>query len=160
MIFPEAFINQFDIRQNERILMLEADAATCVALAKRVPRGGVVGLQSSDDALRATRREARDVPNVMIQPGDADEIPFQDELFDWIFCPSDPCSLTDVWRVLAPGGFVVIADPGLEATRLAYALDAEDGGGTTVGGHAITVWRKRTPDTGAISARQTNLPNL
>lgn len=93
-----------DVRPDDRILLAEIPAPEVVrALAARASRGIVVAM-GSDDAVRAARRAAADLDNVMFVPAPDSEdprIPWQDGFFTKIVAGEpDP----ELLRVLAPGG--------------------------------------------------------
>jgi SAM-dependent methyltransferase len=82
-------------------------------LARRLPGGGVIGLDLSLPMLRHAHRRARaeGLSNLWLVRGDARELPFEDARFDVVNCcgalhlfPDLDAVLREIARVLAPGG--------------------------------------------------------
>ena len=89
--------------------------------------GSVTGLDLSDDMLSVARRIS---PDIDWKQGDAGSLPFADSSFDRVlsqfalmFFPDRSLALTEMWRVLRPGGrlAVVVSGP-IEATPAYVAL--------------------------------------
>jgi demethylmenaquinone methyltransferase/2-methoxy-6-polyprenyl-1,4-benzoquinol methylase len=86
------------------------------ALARRYPRGRVVGMDLSKEMLRRARRRA--VPaNVRFRIADMNTIPFPDGAFDFVSggyalrnAPEPVKALREVHRVLRPGGRAVFLE--------------------------------------------------
>jgi SAM-dependent methyltransferase len=92
----------------------------------------VVGVDLTPALLRvgAERLRERNVANVLLQEGDAAELPFVDESFDLVFCrfavhhfEDPPRQLAEMARVCRPGGRVVISDMVAPAAELRPAFD-------------------------------------
>lgn len=85
-----------------------------IALAKAVgPTGRVVGLDFSEGMLEAGRPKVVDYPNITLQQGNAMELPFPDNSFDYVTIgfglrnvPDYLTVLKEMNRVLKPGGMV------------------------------------------------------
>ncbi len=74
-------IEWIDIRPNDRILLLSIPEAPLIfELAAKVSSGVIVGL-GGEDEVRAARRAARELENVMFVPAPLEEIPWQDGFF-------------------------------------------------------------------------------
>ena len=81
---------------------------------KRVgPDGGVTGLDVSESMLGVARGIC---PDVDFRQGNAMDLPFEDESFDAViasfmlmFVPEPELAVREMWRVLRPGGRLVIA---------------------------------------------------
>jgi ubiquinone/menaquinone biosynthesis C-methylase UbiE len=94
--------------------------ATNLTLARRFPESELVGIDLSDPLLGLARQDAesRDLSNrVRFERADVRDIPFGDDAFDVALCLNmvhlvqDPeRMLAEVERVLAPDGFLFIAD--------------------------------------------------
>ncbi len=91
----------------------------------------VVGIDLTPDLLRlgADRLREAGVPNVLLQEGNASELPFLDGTFDLVLCRSalhhfrNPAgTVREMARVCRPGGRVVVSDlvPPYAAVRDAY----------------------------------------
>ena len=106
--------------EGKRVLVL-CSAAGDVAfwLAKRMRTGRVVGLELSEEQLKAARARAGDLaPRVAFLPAERTRIPFPDASFDalvseFIVFPSpEPTDIgqPEMARVLRPGGTLVLTD--------------------------------------------------
>jgi len=74
-----------------------------------VPLGLVVGIDPSDDVIRAARFEARDIDNIMFVWMDGAEIPWRDGFFTHAILTETPAALDEIQRVLAEGGQLISA---------------------------------------------------
>jgi len=90
-------------------------ALTMAAAAHALPAGRVVGLDASESMLRVARRKSSDVQWVH---GRAEMLPFEDAMFDKVLSqfalmlferPAD--AIAQMWRVLRPGGRLLLAVP-------------------------------------------------
>ena len=102
-------LSQIPFRDNDRCLLLWIpEIAAVEALSKRLSRGILVAL-GDQDAVRAARRAASHLENVMFVNASAEEIPWRDNLFtviaaqidDW---PSPSHAVRELTRVLEPEG--------------------------------------------------------
>ena len=80
-------------------------------LAALVPKGGVTGIDVSDEMIRRARAASAAVLNVRFLPGTAEEIPTPADSFTQVLSVEsayywhDPArGLREIFRVLAPGG--------------------------------------------------------
>ncbi len=83
-----------------------------------------VGLDRSAGILERLQRETAGDPRAHIVLGDAQELPFDAERFDWVGChfmlyhvPDIQRALSQAWRVLRPGGLLACATNGAHAYR-------------------------------------------
>jgi ubiquinone/menaquinone biosynthesis C-methylase UbiE len=96
-------------------------------LAQAAPRGKVYGVDYSEDVLPTARRVNQALVKqgrVEIKHGSVSDLPFPDNTFDLatafettIFWPSPVDDLREVWRVLKPGGTLLIANEAYEDAR-------------------------------------------
>ena len=77
----------------------------------------VVGLDATDEMLAKARARAKDLPHVSFQLGDAEALPFADNRFDGAVTrlslhhfETPAIALSEIYRVLKPGGRAVIVD--------------------------------------------------
>jgi arsenite methyltransferase len=80
-------------------------------LAKRVPRGRVVGMDISDEMIQHAREASADQSNLSFMVGSVDEIPWQQNFFDRIitvessyYWPDPAKGVRELYRVAAAGG--------------------------------------------------------
>jgi SAM-dependent methyltransferase len=91
------------------------DGALSIGLAAHAK--SVVGVDHvADFAAAEVYAAVHGISNLQLLPGDVVNLPFEDETFDVCFCSSvlermpDPLKvLSEVWRVLRPGGWVGVA---------------------------------------------------
>ena len=95
-----------------------------------VGAGAIVHAFDLSRAVDANRRNIGQPPNYSIAQADILEIPYPDESFDTIVClgvlqytPSPEASLRSLWRVLKPGGLLVVDQYAWSISR-ATKLDA------------------------------------
>jgi arsenite methyltransferase len=83
------------------------------------PTGSVHGIDPSQSmlAVSARRRPAEHAAPVRFGPGAATALPFPDESFDMVtatqvyeYVPAMPMALAEAWRVLRPGGRLLVLD--------------------------------------------------
>jgi SAM-dependent methyltransferase len=85
--------------------------------ARRLDAGGCVttGIDQSIEMLEVARAK---VPNATFDVGDLEQLPFDDDAFDLVIVALALCHLadptaavTELGRVLAPGGTLIVSDP-------------------------------------------------
>ena len=97
--------------------LLEVGCGTGVLVRRAVeivrPAGSVTGLDLSTSMLSVAERKA---PDALFQQGNAMDLPFSSETFDVViasfvlmFVPDQSLAVREMWRVLKPGGRLVIA---------------------------------------------------
>jgi ubiquinone/menaquinone biosynthesis C-methylase UbiE len=86
-----------------------------IDLANLVPQGKLVGVDAVEAVLEQARKnaEARGTTNIDFKPADANDLPFEDNTFDVVFCHqvlqhvgSPSGILKEMARVAKPGGIV------------------------------------------------------
>ena len=77
----------------------------------------LAGIEPSAGMLNQARRKFGARPNVTLAQGEADKLPFDDRSFDAIvsanvfhYLPDPAHALGEMWRVLVPGGQLVLVD--------------------------------------------------
>jgi len=109
------------LAQGERVLDLGSGAGTdsLVAAQMVAPDGRVTGIDMTPEMLGRARAAAADLgaDNVEFVEGEAERLPFDDESFDVVISngvidliPDKDAVFTELFRVLAPGGRIQIAD--------------------------------------------------
>jgi SAM-dependent methyltransferase len=104
-----------------------------LALAEQVgPDGRVVALDLASEMLAVTRRRAREAgyAQLVVEEGDAEALRFADTSFDAVtssftlmFCPDPARAVSEMRRVLVPGGrLVVVAWDALEKSPFLSAI--------------------------------------
>ena len=109
---------RIEITAQERVLHLGFgdDGATACSIARRAPDGMVLGVDPSDENVRAGRRLAVELDNVMFVVGSPEEIPWQENFFSVLLaaevtaeCARPEQAAREMFRVLAPGGRLYLA---------------------------------------------------
>ena len=79
--------------------------------------GRVAGVDSAKDSIETAQRRCAGLANVGFHPGDAADLPFNEAAFDAVlstqtfeYLPDVGAALAEVFRVLKPGGRVLIHD--------------------------------------------------
>ena len=86
-----------------------------ISLSKAVgPTGEVIGLDFSENMLKVGEEKTKNMANIQLVQGDAMELPFDDNEFDYVTIgfglrniPDYVIALKEMNRVLKPGGMVV-----------------------------------------------------
>ena len=87
-------------------------------LAQAVGTSGEIhAIDSSESSVMMTRRRCAEFPNVQVQVADATQLPYPDAYFDlavstqvYEYVPDVPSALSELRRVLRPGGRAAIID--------------------------------------------------
>jgi len=92
--------------------------------------GVVIGLDKNPQLIAEARRAVWERPNVLIFQGDAHRMAFPEESFDRVradrtlqHCQRPDQVLSEVWRVLKPGGIVTLVEPDWKAIALYPGTD-------------------------------------
>jgi ubiquinone/menaquinone biosynthesis C-methylase UbiE len=98
--------------------VLEVAVGTGLNLALYPPSVRLTGIDLSPAMLGQARRRAADLGReVELREGDAQALPFPDGSFDTVVCtlslcaiPDDRAAIAEMWRVLRPGGHLLLLD--------------------------------------------------
>ena len=111
-------IDRLKLRQDDRVLDIGFGGYSLVALAKRVPRGRLVGVDHSPDMVTAAAdliRAQRLQKRVRVHRGSVTKLPFAARSFDAVltantiyYWPNLGAALREIARVLKPGGRLAI----------------------------------------------------
>jgi SAM-dependent methyltransferase len=110
--FKAALIEGAGLQAGQRVLDLGAGTGTLAIMAKRrEPNSEVVGLDADPDILRLARRKAAEAQiDVRFDEAMAGELPYEDRSFDHLTSADKRATLTEIVRVLRPGGELHIGD--------------------------------------------------
>jgi ubiquinone/menaquinone biosynthesis C-methylase UbiE len=105
-------LEQMELQPEENVLDIGCGSGWLVRLiASYVNEGRVVGIDISDEMIRAARRATADLPNVFCAVGSAEEIPWQPHFFTRVvsvesayYWPDPAKGLREILRVTAEGG--------------------------------------------------------
>ena len=108
---------RIQIAAHERVLHLGfGDGEATCRMARRAPEGMVLGVDPSDDNVRAGRRLAVELDNVMFVVGSPEEIPWQDNFFSVLLTAEVTAewarpeqAAREMFRVLGPRGRLYLA---------------------------------------------------
>jgi SAM-dependent methyltransferase len=105
-------LEEMSLQPDENVLDIGCGSGWLVRLiASYVNEGRVVGIDISDEMIRAARRATADLPNVFCAVGSADEIPWQPHFFTRVvsvesayYWPDPTRGLREIFRVAAERG--------------------------------------------------------
>jgi len=115
----EQAIERMSVLKDARVLDLGCGSGWATRLlAARASEGSVVGVDISDEMIELARKTSTGFPNLEFQVAGSDRLPFTDRTFTHAFSMESlyyykdvPAALSEVARVMAPGGlFVAVMD--------------------------------------------------
>jgi sterol 24-C-methyltransferase len=119
-LYTQANIVQRHVDELDAARILEAGSGNgfnLVYLARRNPERQFVGVDKNVTHLQASRRAAKDLPNLKFEAGDYEHLDYADATFDIAFAVESLCqtnnlesALADLHRVLRPGGRFICVD--------------------------------------------------
>lgn len=122
------------LRPGTRFLDIGCGTGVLTRLAASIvgPRGEARGIDAAADMLRIAQQAARAArSSAKFEPAAVEDLPFADRTFDvavlslvLLYLPSDlkRIGLREAWRILEPGGRLVVVDLDRPRNRLARAL--------------------------------------
>ena len=126
-VIRERFLSEDAFPEAARVLEGGCGSgAICRELARWPQVGEVVGLDPSPDFLAKARELAAGIPNLRFDEGDARSLAYEDEEFDAVVfhtclthVPGPEKALTEAFRVLRPGGRLLVLDGDYSTTSVA-----------------------------------------
>jgi arsenite methyltransferase len=122
-----------EVGPRDRLLDVASGTGASALLAARELGCSAVGVEYGESAVDVARAAARAEAldgTVEFRPGDAEALPFSDSEFDAVLCECSLClfpdkarALSEIRRVLRPGGRLALADVVVERDRLPAELD-------------------------------------
>ena len=115
-IWRKQVMKQMQVEQGSKALDVCCGTADwTISLSKAVgSEGKVIGLDFSENMLKVGEEKTKDMPNIELIHGDAMNLPFDDDQFDYVTIgfglrnvPDYVATLKELHRVLKPGGMVV-----------------------------------------------------
>lgn len=120
------------VRTGDRVLDVASGSGVSALLAARELGCEVTGLEYGAAAVREANAAAASMgldDRVRFRQGDAEALPFADESFDAVLCECSLCTFPDkrraaseLYRVLRPGGRLVLSDVVVDRRRLPEEL--------------------------------------
>jgi ubiquinone/menaquinone biosynthesis C-methylase UbiE len=114
----ETIIEWIDETRPVRILDCGSGYGFVLRILRDLTQAEIVGLEYEEERVRETREALGDDPRLTIMQGDATNLPFADDSFDYVVCsevlehlPDDDAAAREIYRVLKPGGTAIITVP-------------------------------------------------
>jgi ubiquinone/menaquinone biosynthesis C-methylase UbiE len=118
--FAKRLIARAPLRPGQAVVDVATGTAPAAIMAAQIvgPAGSVIGIDISPGMLRHANRNiaAANVPNIHLQVGDAECLPFRESSFDGVLCssaiawfPDIQRALTEWHRVVQPGGWIAFS---------------------------------------------------
>jgi ubiquinone/menaquinone biosynthesis C-methylase UbiE len=113
--WPPQILHAAQVKPGDNLLEVGCGTGVLARQATTIvlPDGSVTGLDLSESMLSVARRKC---PGAVFQQGNVMDLPFENESFDVViasfvlmFVPDQPRAIREMWRVLKPGGRLVIA---------------------------------------------------
>ncbi|OFK78532.1 demethylmenaquinone methyltransferase [Staphylococcus sp. HMSC071G07] len=115
-LWRKSVMKEMNVKRGSKALDVCCGTADwTIALSKAVgPTGEVTGLDFSENMLEVGKKKTKDMTNIHLVHGDAMNLPFDDNEFDYVTIgfglrnvPDYLATLKELYRVLKPGGKVV-----------------------------------------------------
>ena len=99
-----------EVSPNDRVLLLATLPVDEIRSLAAKLTGGMIVVQTPDDALYEARRNLREYDNVMVTPAEGNgAIPWKDDVFSVVYAPNAMEPSAEMLRVLEPGGTVWVS---------------------------------------------------
>ena len=125
----DAVLERISALQLHAVRILDVGCGTGSLLEKIAARFPSVipdGLDLSPKMLDIAR--SKNIPGVTLTQGDSEELPYSDDIFGAVLCcssfhhyPHPEKALSEFYRVLKPGGYVIVCDMDLPMTARIFA---------------------------------------
>lgn len=114
----KSFIAKLGIPRETPVLEIGTSTGTNLRLLGEIGMARVIGLDMSEDAIRWCKEKGHGE----VRLGDVCNLPFPDQTFGLIFAPDiiehvddDVLAMTEIFRVLNTGGFVILTVPAFQS---------------------------------------------
>lgn len=111
-------LDYLEVKPSDKVLDAGCGEGFYVMLLDELFGCQVVGLDNDPQILEQARKWVGEKPNIKLLVGDVTDLPFEDGSFDRVILsevlehvPDDKKALSEVYRVLRPGGILVITVP-------------------------------------------------
>ncbi|PNZ26679.1 ubiquinone/menaquinone biosynthesis methyltransferase [Staphylococcus petrasii] len=133
-VWRKRVMKDMNVKSNSKALDVCCGTADwTIALSKAVgPKGEVTGLDFSENMLEVGKEKTKSMDNIHLVHGDAMDLPFEDNSFDYVTIgfglrnvPDYLVALKEMNRVLKPGGMVVCLEtsqPTMPVFKQVYKL--------------------------------------
>jgi ubiquinone/menaquinone biosynthesis C-methylase UbiE len=113
-----SIIENLDIQKNDRVLDAGCGEGFYEILLSNLYECSIIGIDNDDKILNAGKERTKNLKNVKLENQDLCNLPYKDNSFDKIICSEvvehidqDTKAISELYRVLKPGGRIVITVP-------------------------------------------------
>lgn len=114
----ETIVEWIDESRPVRILDCGSGYGFVLRILRDLTKAQITGVEYELERVFETQETLGEDPRVTVMQGDATELPFPDDWFDYVVCsevlehlPDDMAAAREMFRVLKPGGTVIVTVP-------------------------------------------------